>query len=458
MRDLFDKHAVVLGTGKSGVSVALLLKRQGCVVIASDIRENPGADILKQAGIACEIGEHSSEMIKKADMIVKSPGIPDDIPVLREAQSLRIPVYSEIEVSSWFCQAPIFAVTGTNGKTTTTALLGELLKKKYKGTRVGGNIGVPFADFAENVGPGDRVVLELSSFQLDWISSFRPNVAIVLNYTPDHLDRHFSFEAYLQAKNRIFENMTEDDYLIYNADDEYVRRSVEAACAEKIPFGLLKDGLLFIQNFTICYKIADRVHKIAHIDRLAIRGRHNLYNAMAAVAAAMCAQVPVADIAAGLVDFKPIDHRLQFIGAKRGIDFYNDSKATNSNAVNYALMSFSRPVVLLAGGRLKEHDLSEIRPIIEERCKCVCLYGESRHRIKDLLRLSRVKSMLFENLDQAFTSAIECAVRGDVILLSPMCSSVDQFTDFQQRGDYYKKLVQDYCRAGAEDDGENTAE
>jgi len=396
---------------------------------------------LNSAGIKYEFGEHS-EKVYDCDFMVISPGVPSNAPVVQKAMELGIKVWSEIEVASWFCKAPIIAVTGTNGKTTTTSLIGHIFKTAGFKTIVAGNIGAPFSDFVLDADEGSIVVLEVSSFQLDHIENFKPKVAVLLNITPDHLDRYDSFGDYILSKFRIFKNQKEDDFAVYNYDDEIVQPYVESLNVIKLPFSV-RDKLScggFIEDGYITLNFKNKKERILKMNNLRIRGIHNVYNSLAAALAARAMEVKDEIIRESLQSFEGVEHRLEFVREINGVKFIYDSKATNVNSLWYALESFDEPIILIAGGRDKGNDYSKVYDLVKRKVKLIIAIGESKNKIynefKNLTNVIEVDSM-----EEAVKKAYENSVPGDVVLLSPACASFDMFRDYEHRGEVFKKLV-----------------
>jgi UDP-N-acetylmuramoylalanine--D-glutamate ligase len=448
--DMKATRVVVLGMGVSGVAAAKLLRRHGYDVFVSEILTHSKVKTvvkeLDREGIPYECGRHTPDCIQASEFVVKSPGIPPDAVPLKIAAENQIPVYSEIEVASWFCRAPIVAVTGTNGKTTTTTLIGQLLKIKYPGVMVGGNIGTPFADFADRLNPTDMAVLEVSSFQLENIKNFKPHIAVILNISPNHLDHHSSFSDYMTTKMRIIENQSHQNYVVYNADDPWVAKKIIKAHPTTIPFALNcspADTRVFLQNGSFYWRNEGKTEKIISTDQLRLKGQHNFANILAACTVALILKIPAEATGAIISQFEPLEHRLEFVANVKHVQFYNDSKATSSMATINALQSFAEPVILLAGGKAKEEDYSLVLPEIRIHVKAVCLYGDSRKKLyMDLQPFRPIQQ--FSDLKEAFDHAVSIAQPGDVVLLSPMCASLDQYKDYQERGKHFKRLVGSY--------------
>lgn len=447
--DLRGRRFSVLGAARSGLAVAGLLRSAGAVVFVSDRAPaetmTTAALALERMGAGAEFGKNSGRVLE-ADTIVLSPGVPTEAPVVQEALARKLPVLSELEVASWFCSAPIAAITGTNGKTTTTALLGRMLTDARVPCVVAGNIGTAFSQVATDVPPGGVAVLEVSSFQLDHIAEFRPGVAALLNITPDHLDRYqHSVERYVAAKQRIFENQQRGDVLIYNADDEGARGAVEGRvdpAVTLLPFStrqVLPAGA-FVENGTLTTLMEGKKLDVIGAKDISIPGEHNLANAMAATLAALAFRVPAASLRATLRNFKGVEHRLEFVREVDGVAFVNDSKATNVDSVWYALRSFHRPLVVLIGGRDKGNDYTRLLDPVREHVRAVVAIGESADKVAGAFG-PVVRTVRASSLQEAVDRARELAVPGDVILLSPACASFDWFRDYEHRGRAFKDIV-----------------
>jgi UDP-N-acetylmuramoylalanine--D-glutamate ligase len=399
---------------------------------------------LEKLGAESEFGANS-ERVLAAEVLVLSPGVPSDAPRVREALALGRKVVSEIEAASWFCQGTIAAITGTNGKTTTTTLLGRMLQDAKRAAVVGGNIGTPFARIVQEAPAEATAVLEISSFQLDHIETFRPRVAAILNITPDHLNRYGnSFERYIDAKCRIFENQKSGDHLIYNADDEVTARAVEARAPQGVllhPFSLrtgqregafLREGRLVLGGEKETVLIAT--------SEISIRGSHNHANAMAAALAARILGAPAASLRATLKNFGGVEHRLEFVRELDGVQYVNDSKATNVDSVWYALQSFDRPIVVMLGGRDKGNDYGRLHDLVRLHVRSVVAIGESAEKVKEAFQ-TIVPVTVSGSMEEAVRTARRLAGPGDVVLLSPACASFDWFANYEQRGRVFKEIV-----------------
>jgi UDP-N-acetylmuramoylalanine--D-glutamate ligase len=441
-----QRKVSVIGMARSGVAVARLLKTKGAEVFVSD---NGSTDKLKEeravlagAGIAFETGGHS-DRVYDCSLAVLSPGVPSNAPVVVEAQKRGINVVSELEIGSLFCRAPIVAITGSNGKTTTTTLIGRILGDAKKKHVVAGNIGTAFSSVVLELAPTDVAVLEVSSFQLDHIQTFRPGISVILNITEDHMDRYnHSMEAYAASKARIFENQKGDDVLICDADDEWCRRKAAEAKCRTIPFStsrMLEEGA-FVENGMLVTVIDGRRTELIRCDEISIKGMHNLYNSMAATLVGQLLSVGNASIRSTLKNFKGVEHRLEFVREVGGVRYFNDSKATNVDSVWYALQSFQEPIVLLLGGRDKGNDYSRLTELVRQHVKGIVAIGESANKVENSFRQT-TRVVRADSMESAIKAAKAMSTRGDVILLSPACASFDWFKNFEHRGQVFKELV-----------------
>lgn len=438
---------VVLGAARSGLAAAALLNRHGARVLVSEAapekQKTGAARRLRSLGIESEFGGHTGR-IYNADGWVISPGIPLDGPVIREARERGIPVIGELELAFRFCRAPIVAVTGSNGKSTVTDLIGHLFAVHGVSARVAGNIGDSFAEHAESLDESKVAVVEVSSFQLETIDRFRPRVAVFLNLTPDHLDRHGSMEKYGKLKARIFENQTASDALVYNILDTRVTRLASASRGWRIPFGRRIEGHIcgYEQGGRLKIRdIAQKEHDVISIQEMALAGEHNRLNSLAASLAVHAMGVDIASIRKGLMTYRSLPHRLEKIRTLHGVEWINDSKATNVDAVYYALSAFEKPVVLIAGGKDKQSDFTLLSPRIREKVKAVVLIGEAADKMEKAWR-GLVPLTRAESLEQAVRLAAEASGEGDAVLLSPACASFDMFENFEDRGNQFRELVE----------------
>jgi UDP-N-acetylmuramoylalanine--D-glutamate ligase len=446
MMDLSGQHILVIGLGKTGTATARFLSRQGAIVMVTD-EKTPDQlkgtlDQMQQEGVNFRFHPFAPDILSDVDMVVPSPGVAPSNRMLTEAMHRNKPVLSELELACRFLKPPMIAITGTNGKTTTTTLIGEILATSGKSVFVGGNIGTPLIGYVDGPQWDDYVVVEVSSFQLQWTCDFRPDVAILLNITCDHVDYHGTFADYRRAKERIFKNQTGQDLAVLNADEEYTEVLSQGLAAKIACFSSsrrLSRGI-FLDGAQIVYRSPAGETEMYPLDMVKIPGAHNIENVMAAVLAARWAGCRRETIIQAVGDFQGLVHRIEYAGEKGGVAFYDDSKATNVGAVLRALETFSRPVVLLMGGRDKEGDFEVLSAMIEKRVKTLILFGEAKERIKALLG-GVVKTKQAATLREAMPLAWCSAVAGDVVLLAPGCASFDEFKDYKERGDIFKKWV-----------------
>ncbi len=439
----------IIGGARSGIAVAKLLKDHGAEVFLSD--KSPAEKMQKavaeltQLNIAFEFGENS-EKVLNADVVVLSPGVPNDAPIVKQAVARELRLVAEIEAASWFCKGPIVAITGTNGKTTTTTLTGRIFEDARKPNVVAGNIGVAFSEVVERTNENTTAILEVSSFQLDTVDSFHPKVSALLNITPDHLDRYeHSLDKYVASKCRVFENQQAGDAIVYNYDDEIVRAAVEnrvSSAVKKLPFSTKQkpnEGA-FIANGILKTRIEGNESDVIAQEDISIKGVHNLMNAMAATLAAEAMNVSTASIRSTLKNFKGVEHRLEFVRELDGVIYVNDSKATNVDSVWYALQSFTKPIVLLLGGRDKGNDYSQLYQFVDANVKAIVAIGESAEKVMSAFANRKPLSKA-TTMEEAIHQAREFASRGDVVLLSPACASFDWFENYEHRGRVFKEIV-----------------
>lgn len=441
MRDLKNKRVTVLGAARSGIAVAQLLKKLGAVPFVSDAAPEESkkevVQILQDTGIDFEFGQHSS-LVFNADFVVLSPGIPVRSEIVQQIIKKQIPLYSEIEVASWFNNGGLIAVTGSNGKTTTTTLIGEMLKRVYPQAQVAGNIGSPFAASVLESKEDSWSVVEVSSFQLETIEHFHPDQAVVLNFAPNHLDRYPSYDAYLEAKWRITKNLCEQDHLIYNADDKPLSKWALDHPAQKQGFTVKpqRDAAAWFDGKSIF--ISGK--KLIEVHEMRLPGAHNYMNAMAAALAAQNAKVPLEDIRAVLRNFAGVEHRLEFVREHKGVKYINDSKATTVESLSVALESFDVPIVLITGGKDKGSDFSKLNQRIAAHVKEIVLIGSSTEKMQRSWQGLKPITLV-STLDEAVNLSSKKAVKGEVILLSPACASFDMFSDYEDRGRQFKQIV-----------------
>jgi UDP-N-acetylmuramoylalanine--D-glutamate ligase len=443
---LHTKKVSVVGAARSGVAVAMLLKSQGAVVYVSDSaaadKLQASLPTLQAEKINYEVGGHS-DRVYECELMVISPGVPSNAPLVLEAQKRKIKVVSEIEVGSWFCRAPIVAITGSNGKTTTTTLTGRILSNAAKKHVVAGNIGTAFSSVVLELVETDVAVLEVSSFQLDHCEEFSPKISVLLNITPDHLDRYdHSMEKYAASKARIFQNQQADDVLIYNQDDEWTNKIVMQAQCRTIGFSReqkLSEGA-FVEEGKLVTSLHGTRSEVIDINQIFIKGMHNLYNSMAAVLVGQLLGVDVTLMQSTLKTFEGIEHRLEFVRRLNDVSYYNDSKATNVDSVWFALQSFKEPIVLFLGGRDKGNDYSRLTELVHRQVKAIIAIGESADIVEQSFKGATVISKA-SSMEEAVATARFLAQPGDVVLLSPACASFDWFKNYEHRGEVFKQLV-----------------
>jgi len=444
--EIRGKKIVILGLALSGAAAAKLAVRQGADVFVSDNQDTLALQgtltDLKALSIPGELGQHSDQ-IYDADLWIISPGIAQDSELVQKAQSNDIPIVSEIEFASWFTEAPILAITGSNGKTTTAHLLAEMIQTDDIHGTLAGNVGIPFAEMVledlENPDPKRVWVLEISSFQMEFIEHFKPYIAIFLNITPDHLNRYPSMKEYIAAKMNMWSRQTAEDFIVYNADDTILVEEIAESTSRKIAFGLgHHPEAIFQPNRTKIY--TEEHATLIEMNQLALPGKHNLANALAAATAAHLMGIPNKSIAATMSQFSGVPHRLEPIAEINGVTYINDSKATNLDAVQVALESFTQPIILLLGGLDKGGDFRSLLPHTHNNLKEVIAFGQAKELILTALR-DAVRSTSVMDLKEALELAQNCSQPGDVVLLSPGCASFDQFENFEERGDHFRSLV-----------------
>ena len=450
-----NKRVLVVGLGKSGLAAARFLKTLGARVTVSDAR--PAmliaelSELLEQ-GFSVEAGSHGLLTFRRQDLIVVSPGVPMSTPELKQVRAMGAHIIGELELGFEYLKGEVIGVTGSNGKTTTTTLIGEILKAAGRPTLVGGNIGRPVTAMVEESTAESWSVLEVSSFQLETIQTFRPKVAVVLNVTPDHLDRHRTFEAYTDAKARIFENQQTSDFTVLNADDSTCVAMATRTRAQVYWFSRQKEVQqgTWVRDGNILFREVAGQHSSAQsaagqrevmpVSEIPLKGAHNLENVLAAVCAGVLMGCAPGKIRQAVREFKAVEHRLEFVASIGGVDYYNDSKATNVDATIKALESFPANIHLILGGKDKNSDYTELSDLLRERCKIVYTIGSAAEKIERQLA-GVVKIVSAGTLDEAVQKAAQDAMAGDVVLLAPACSSFDQFENYEQRGRIFKELV-----------------
>jgi UDP-N-acetylmuramoylalanine--D-glutamate ligase len=443
--DLNGKRVLVVGLARTGVSVSLFAAAYGATVTATDSRGESElgetAERLRAAGVKLELGGHPPAIFFDQDLIVPSPGVPVNLAPMVLAHVAGVPIWSEIELAWRYLRGKLVAITGSNGKTTTTSLVAHILENAGIPTLVGGNIGTPLIGLVERSMDTTVTVAEVSSFQLETIEAFRPEIGVMLNLTPDHLDRHASFADYAAAKMRLFENQLERDIAILNADDPEVTRRMPAK-SHVFWFSRLKRVAqgAFLADDQIIFRHDGTETPIARRNDIPLRGEHNVENVLAACAAAYLAGATPSAIASGVKSFRGVEHRLEFVGEIGGVNFYNDSKATNVDAALKAIEAFPGPLIVILGGRDKGSPYTPLAGPLRARARAAVLIGESAEKIAHDLH-EAATCLQAGTLDRAVEIAIERAQPGDVVLLAPACSSFDQFENYEHRGRAFKQLV-----------------
>lgn len=443
--EIRGRKILVIGLGKTGLATVRFLVGRGGLCFVTDEKSASDVERLlneQDLRTKTEIVGYDAACLANIDLVVPSPGVPPSNPILREAVRRRVPIISEIELASRFLSCPVIAITGTNGKTTTTTLMGNILKRAGKKVFVGGNIGDPLIGFAAGAQDADYAVVEVSSFQLQWTKYFCPDVAVLLNTTCDHVNYHGSFDVYRQVKERIFANQTSRQRAIINADEPSARLLAPQLSARVTCFSSQApvDRGMYLAAEGLVYVSDAGQREIYPLAMVKIPGRHNLENVMAAILAARECGVSRDDIMAAIADFKGLPHRIEFVGKKKGVVFYDDSKGTNVDAVVRALESFSGPLFLLMGGRDKDGDFETLAALIKGKVRELVLFGEARERIGKALG-GIVKTSAVPTLREAILAAYGQAAAGDIVLLSPGCASFDEFSDYKARGVFFQKVV-----------------
>ena len=453
-RELEGKTVAVVGLARSGIAAARLIARLGGRVLASDAapreRWSPEARRLEPERIAVWSG-HPDAAFAGTELVVVSPGVPLDIPALASLRARGVPVISELELAWRVMEADVIAITGTNGKTTTTALTGELLRAQVRPVLVGGNIGTPLSASALDFPADGLVVAETSSFQLEATQAFRPRVAAVLNLAPDHLDRHGSYAAYVEAKAKIFANQTEADCAVLNADDPDTASLAPRTRARVLWFSrqrALEHGV-FVQDDWVVAKLNGHAEPMCPVAEIQLRGAHNVENVLAATACALWTGMDPAAIRKGIGAFRGVAHRIERVHDARGVTFYNDSKGTNVASTIKALESFTEPVVLIAGGKGKGQDFAPLAAAARGRVRAAVLIGVDREQIRRPFAAVGIPTEHAESMEDAVRQAAHRALIGDVVLLSPACASFDMFQNYEHRGEVFKDVVRRIVPSGA---------
>ena len=446
--------AIVAGTGKSGISATNLLVKHGVkVYLFDENKERNVDDIMGKTGnselVNVMLGELSDEALKSAQLMVISPGIPVDAPFTDIVRNAKIPIWSEIELAYHYGKGKIAAITGTNGKTTTTALVGEIVKAHNAKTIVVGNIGIPYTELCDTTDDDSATVAEISSFQLETVIDFHPNVSAVLNLTPDHLNRHYTFENYGNVKFSITKNQTMDDVAVFNYDDEHTRAMGEKAKdhCRVVYFSRLDKpaGGVYVKDGDIVLEDGDTEIDVLALKDLKLLGSHNVENVLAAVGISYYMGVPAATIREVATSFKAVEHRIEYVDTIAGVAYYNDSKGTNPDAAIKGIQAMVSPTYLIGGGYDKGSEFDEWIEAFDGKVKCLVLIGQTAEKIAGCAKRHGFNSLVFEeNLQDAVAYCHEHAVDGDAVLLSPACASWGQFDNYEQRGNMFKEYVSSY--------------
>jgi UDP-N-acetylmuramoylalanine--D-glutamate ligase len=443
--ELKGKRVLVVGLARTGVATARFCAQRGASVVATDLRSaaevGGSVDEFQALGVETIFGEGGRELMRGVQLTIPSPGVPADAPILQLAREMKIPVWSEIELAYRFLQGRLIGITGSNGKTTTTSLIEHILGSSGVPAILAGNIGTPMIACVEKTSAASWMVAELSSFQLELVESFRPEISVFLNLTPDHLDRHKSMEAYAAAKARIFENQEETDAAVLNSDDAATR---ELAPQKPRVFWFSRKLSVaqgaFVRDGRIVFRENGSDEEVMRVQEIPLPGAHNLENVLAAASAARLAGVPAAKIAEAVRSFAGVEHRLEFVTEIGGVRYYNDSKATNVDATLKALDAFPGRIVVILGGKDKGSDYAPLRAPLREKAILALLIGASAEKIAMQIDGS-VALERAETLDRAVEAAAKAAQRGDIVLLAPACASFDQFQNYEDRGKQFKELV-----------------
>ncbi len=446
MLDIKNKKISVIGAVRSGIGAAKLIKSLGAVPFVSDAgseeKLKSSVEVLKNEKIDFEISQHS-EKVYDCDLMVVSPGVSSDSEVIKNAKYKNLKVISELELASSFCKGNVIGITGTNGKTTTTSLCGYLFSECGKRTYTAGNIGLAFSEITTEVKENEFVSLEISSFQLDLIDKFKPKVAIILNITPDHLNRYEnSVEKYALSKLRVLENQDANDYLILGKDSKLLNQYFKKAKSNIFFFSTMEkvSNGCFLENDEVKFVRNDIEELSCRVSDIFIKGEHNIQNAMAVIIAAKIFKLDNEKIIEALKSFKGVEHRLELVREIEGVKFINDSKATNVDSVVVALKSFNEPIFLVLGGQDKGNDYSMIEDLVIEKVKKIYAIGSSAEKVFNHFH-SKVKTEIKKDFDEVINSAISEARDGDVVLLSPACASFDMFDNYEHRGKVFKSIV-----------------
>lgn len=447
-----DKKVLVFGSGISGVAASKLLLDKGARVIlydgnltlnAENVKKQILGELEDKGQVEVILGELSDEVMDTLTLTVMSPGVPTDLPVVNKMREKGIPIWGEIELAYTYGKGDVLAITGTNGKTTTTALLGEIMNNYRESTFVVGNIGNPYTSVASETKEDSVIVAEMSSFQLETIHTFSPKVSAILNITPDHLNRHHTMEAYIEAKQNISMNQTENDFCILNYEDTVTKAFGEKTKAQVLYFSSRRilDKGIYLEDGNIIYRVGEPV-KICHVRELNLLGMHNYENIMAASAMAAVYGVPMEIIRKTVKEFKGVAHRIEFVAEKNGVAYYNDSKGTNPDAAIKGIQAMNRPTVLIGGGYDKDSSYDEWIEAFNGKVKKLVLLGATKEKIAQTAhRLGFLDTVYADTFEEAVQICVDTAQPGDAVLLSPACASWGMFKNYEERGDKFKELV-----------------
>ena len=447
--ELKGKKVLVVGSGISGIAAAELLKKKGIEFILFDGNQDLDTKaLIEKAPVFSDarmiLGEMKKEDMEQIDLVVLSPGVPTDLPMVNEMRRMGIPIWGEIELAYHFAKGRILAITGTNGKTTTTALTGEIMKNYFKDVKVVGNIGIPYTSVAADTTEETVTVAEISSFQLETTHAFKPAVSAILNITPDHLNRHHTMECYIETKESITKNQTAEDTCVLNYEDEVLRAFGEKLHTNVIFFSSkrkLEKGL-YLDGEDIYYADGNTTEKVINVNELNILGKHNYENVMAAVGMSVSFGVPMEKIVEVLKRFQAVEHRIEYVTEKRGVKFYNDSKGTNPDAAIQGIRAMNRPTLLIGGGYDKASEYDEWIESFDGKVKKLVLIGQTREKIAECAKKHGFTDIvLCDTFEEAIDTCYANAVSGDAVLLSPACASWGMFKNYEERGRIFKEYV-----------------
>lgn len=447
--DLTGKRVLVVGSGISGIAATELLKKKGCEVVLYDGNESLDIEALKEKApvfrdVSILLGDLPKEQMEKMDLAVLSPGVPTDLPFVNSMREQGIPIWGEIELAYFFGKGRIAAITGTNGKTTTTALTGQIMEAYYEDVKVVGNIGIPYTSVAAETTEETVTVAEISSFQLETIHAFHPQVSAILNITPDHLNRHHTMECYIEAKESITKNQTAEDTCVLNYEDEVLRRFGETLKCKVVYFSSERklDKGLYLDGKEIFYADGEKTTKVINVDELNILGKHNYENVMAATAMALSMGVPMEKIVEVLKVFQAVEHRIEYVTEKRGVRFYNDSKGTNPDAAIKGISAMNRPTYLIGGGYDKQSEYDEWIESFQGKVRKLVLIGQTKEKIAACAKKHGfIDVVMCETLEEAIDYCYQNAKSGEAVLLSPACASWGMFPNYEVRGKIFKDYV-----------------